>query len=147
MLNFAKLRHQSCAKREVRDFFFVKPSWAALNTAFVFPKPSWAASNTAFVQAGFRAVSCLRNRKTKVSFRYSNLECTFYLQGTQVVEKGFNQTWAGALRLRVFRVFRVRELAGRSGSSSETPPLNQFYLARRSNSTQLNWSAWKGSMQ
>ena len=25
---------------------------------------------------------------------------------------------------QVFRVFRVRELAGRSGSSSETPPLN-----------------------
>ena len=41
---------------------------------------------------------------------------------TKVVEKVFNQTWVGALRL-------------------------PFYLARRSNSTQLNWPAWKGSMQ
>ena len=46
MLNFAKLRHRSCAKRAI---FFAKPSWAALNIAFVYPKPSWAASNAAFV--------------------------------------------------------------------------------------------------
>ena len=52
----------------------------------------------------------------------SSVKGIFYLQGTRVVEKVFNQTWVGALRL-------------------------QFYLARRSNSTQLNWPAWKGSMQ
>ena len=36
----------------------------------------------------------------------------------------FGRDRSGGGRSRVFRVFRVRELAGRSGSSSETPPLN-----------------------
>jgi hypothetical protein len=35
--------------REAPRDFFAKPSWAALNAAFVYPKLSWAASNTAFV--------------------------------------------------------------------------------------------------
>ena len=58
-------------------------------------------------------------RETRAKEHFQGI---FYLKGTQVVEKVFNQTWVGALRL-------------------------QFYLARRSNSTQLNWPAWKGSMQ
>ena len=37
---------------------------------------------------------------------------------TQIQKQSKNCPWA------VFRVFRVRELAGRSGSSSKTPPLN-----------------------
>ena len=45
----AKLRQTETPElREARDFF-AKPSWVALNTAFVYPEPSWAASNTAFV--------------------------------------------------------------------------------------------------
>ena len=46
---YAKFRQtETPALCEARDFF-AKPSWAALNTAFVYPKPSWAASNAAFV--------------------------------------------------------------------------------------------------
>ena len=46
---YAKLRQTETPElREARDFF-AKPSWAALNTAFVYPKPSWATSNAAFV--------------------------------------------------------------------------------------------------
>ena len=37
----------------------------------------------------------------------------------------------GSAQLRVCRVFRVRELAGRSGSSSETPPLNPPRRSKR----------------
>ena len=47
---YAKLRQTETPElREARDFFFPKPSWAALNTAFVYPKPSWETSNAAFV--------------------------------------------------------------------------------------------------
>ena len=45
-----------------------------------------------------------------------------YLRATRegtLVEALSPSSWT-----RVFRVFRVRELAGRSGSASETPPLN-----------------------
>jgi len=45
----AKLRKAEAPElREARDFFS-KPSWAALNAAFVYRKTSWAASNTALV--------------------------------------------------------------------------------------------------
>ena len=69
----------------------------------------------------------------RVTTAHSKIEAILYLQGTQVVEKGFNQTWVGALRLQ----FYSTKLVGVDGQHAMTAKVDGQNAMTAKPTTQL----------